>query len=1057
MTRQPEKLWTLIFRGLWSGLAALLVGLAMAAPASPEAESKLRVAGRELNADAENDEDEHANDMLMEEAEDEISEVDEEGDPVTLVAAEPPPTPLGQPIDLDHLKKAVDKLDAAVEKLKDGGPKWRSDDGPVLILQNCLISSTNPNAAFQPGQEEAKRYLALELAVWNPTQDAVILRVPEFRLVADGKEFAPKPAKAGEEAVNVGMYGEMTTGQWMSPVPVNVEIPAGKTSPLIRVVFWSLESGTKVPSLVLKYRFDKAADPKVPGVARELDLRRVERANLGLTSEQIGPAGCLAHLELNGQVSSLNAQDLVDKLESFEKLHVTRVVIEWKGQKNQNFNQRILQWFLTSSGNQRGFNPQAVSLPSFPPNIRELHFAGLPNPGNQNRNFHKDVKSAVQAAVRTVFNTLPLDMLIKEIENGHTLTRVAALTEGGGRLGAERIPLMLKLSRESDSAVQKAAIFALGSYESPAVISRLKELVVENKSPAAETALDRLCASRFPTLRQAADELVQKGLSLEQKKMIHVLSTHPRPEWLNYLVDACSSKNDQTRLLALQAINKIGHPRLIPLLEQALNSADDPLREFAYQTLAGRPESQATRPALEYAVKKLEKSPPDGITLAFLQRVRDPRVLPLLEKHYETKADAPRRELISILMSLGGEEWVQRLAGQFDKLKPDERVVVLQSMMGLRLPEAVPLAMQSLDDDNIQLSQVASSVLVSLGNDEVIETYVKSIKKAKANDWRINQWCQALLQLGTPKSRSALQELRADPKVDQSVRDTASMMLMNARNNSTLTYAISQIQNLLVAKPPDLEKARKLYEKCQSIDPNCIDAFTGHGDVLMLQKKPEKALSDYERALEMDPLDAKAVTGWAMVNVHLGKTAIALELLSKREELLKGDQDYLYKAGGVYSRAAEFAGKKEASAERDKQVDKYRVQALDCLKQSGTMADKTKLDENEDLAALRTWEPFETYKKELGDAPANGGIVVRNGRAIRVVRAPAAKAKKADENTEKKEGDQEKKDGDKTEKKDAATDKEKTEKKEVDATAKPPVTENKESEKKETAPDVPAK
>ena len=154
MTRQSERLWLRIFQGLLC-CAVLLLTPMLCRSSEPKPGMDLRVGGDDPVLEPLGGLGEGillAEQQIDIEVEEKIAEIDNDGEPVDLIAADPAQTPLGKPLDQAKLKKPVEGLDAAVEKLNYGGPPvclpmiFRAAFGPSFVIRARWIGPSSPSS-----------------------------------------------------------------------------------------------------------------------------------------------------------------------------------------------------------------------------------------------------------------------------------------------------------------------------------------------------------------------------------------------------------------------------------------------------------------------------------------------------------------------------------------------------------------------------------------------------------------------------------------------------------------------------------------------------------------------------------------------------------------------------------------------------------------------------------------------------------------------------------------------------------------------------------------------
>ena len=92
----------------------------------------------------------------------------------------------------------------------------------------------------------------------------------------------------------------------------------------------------------------------------------------------------------------------------------------------------------------------------------------------------------------------------------------------------------------------------------------------------------------------------------------------------------------------------------------------------------------------------------------------------------------------------------------------------------------------------------------------------------------------------------------------------------------------------------DVNRARKFFEQAISMDPNCVMAYVGEGNLLRRMAHEQKfnkeeskvslqqlALTDFEHAIGLDPMNTDAIIGRANIAIDQGRTEDALHQLTE--------------------------------------------------------------------------------------------------------------------------------------------------------------------------------
>ncbi|MGH7127035.1 MAG: HEAT repeat domain-containing protein, partial [Planctomycetaceae bacterium] len=503
---------------------------------------------------------------------------------------------------------------------------------------------------------ENNRFFAARLLLINLTPKEVLIERNNVRVSVAGKDYGLKeiPRQLQYQSVQVGNES-LPLRNFTSPE--QVRIPSGGTASL-GLVLTDLPQTNDVPRIIVKL--------PVGETPTEFDVNRFALGQLGLEVERIGPRGSLGLLTISGTINTINVGGLVEALEDLAAEKVARVVIRWTGSAAP-LDSVLASWLqqtVAQAGTGRRMNNNGY-LPAIPASIRELHVAQLPDdPENRRRSgssnqtidrFHKTGAEAVSAALRSAYEILPRDELVREIESGHPLTQAAALSGGGGRLPSDKLPLLLSFAEHDDPRLQAAAIEALRHFGEPAAIDTLVRFAMKGKEPLASAAIESLAASRYSVAHEALTEILHNEPAASKKKIVSVLARYPRPVWSEIVYEYATDPNSGMGLDALRALGAIGHPKLFDVLKSSLESNDEAIRNEAFGMLVKRADAESEELAMQFTLEHLKTKPPTPEMHTLLSRTRDPRAVPLLVKQFEEADENQRARLIGLLAQVGDE------------------------------------------------------------------------------------------------------------------------------------------------------------------------------------------------------------------------------------------------------------------------------------------------------------------------------------------------------------------------------------------------------------------
>ncbi|RPI76431.1 MAG: tetratricopeptide repeat protein, partial [Planctomycetaceae bacterium] len=510
---------------------------------------------------------------------------------------------------------------------------------------------------------------------------------------------------------------------------------------------------------------------------------------------------------------------------------------------------------------------------------------------------HLTEPDAVIAALRTACEILPRDELARSIVSSNRLERAAALAGGAGRLRADKLPLILAATAESDTVVQQAAVAALAHFGEPEAISRLLELIRSNVEPLSSTAVATLAGSRYSASHSALLELLKSEPPETKKLIVRMLAQFPRPLWSEAIYEFVQDSRAGLNVEALSALVQVGHPRLVEVLTEALRGSDEALKQQALTVLVNRPDAESEGIALTFTLAHIQEKEPLPTMLVLLNRVKDRRALPLLLERFPMAQN--KQPMIQTLALIGDQETSQFLVEKYPALQNHEKGEVIRALVRLDKPKFRELAGQALLSGDGSLGSYAIQGLQEDGGPESVRLMIDVLAKAEnANSWQ--QLMYALANSGSPQARAALIKARDSGSPEK--RSVAVSALQNMRFRSPGFQNYSQAQ--LLSREQKWNEAIEQYSASIQMDPGFSDSYAERGIAYMHLEKYEEAGKDFSKAFELDPYNSLALTGDCLVLIlGKGKTETAIKRLEEHRGKYPNNAVFQYNAGCVYGRA----------------------------------------------------------------------------------------------------------------------------------------------------------
>jgi HEAT repeat protein len=827
-----------------------------------------------------------------------------------------------------------------------GACTWCSTAGPLAAAENPPAKSPAPAPATDSAASGVRiaieslhlgsiysyynppagqRFLAVELNVANHGTQPLKIRPRDMTLNVEGTDYRLREAVGGLRNGSFQVRGRTVAITRMQPL-TDLDVAPGASEEKW-IVFGGMEPGSQVPRMLLRIA--------AAGATQEVDINDVARQELRLTVERIGPRGCLALLTIGGELNTVNAGSLVSTLESLVAQKVVRAVIRFDRSASHLDGQMVswLQQGAFLAGRADNANAQ---MPAFPAALRELHLAGLPRyvmenlegvAGDEPR-IHRRDATAVRAALKSAIESLPRAELLTEIEKGHPLVRSAALADGGSRLTAEDLPLVLRFADGDDVRMQLAAITALRHFGEPAAIDKLLLYARKNVEPTASAAIESLAASRYAVAHQALLNVLNQEHPASRRIIVRVLAKYPRPLWADTIYSFIGDPDPEVAVVALRALVETGHPRLLDLLKDALSRGSPQVREEAFLLLSKRSDPQSEALAVEYALQSMKSGVPSSSVYELINRTKDPRAIPLLLSALD-RASGNRAQIINVLAQIGDPSVGEALAAKYPSFSDRDKSATLNALQILKSPHFRHFAGEALIHGETSLVNTAINGLQQDGSPQAVQLLVVALESSKSpTAW--SYLTSALANLGTGEAKLALNHARDSDNPRKRKLAIDALRLLSTHSPGYPAFLTAR----QYAQSEHWDDAIARYGTAIELDPELADAYSGRGHAYLQTKKLAEAHKDFAKAVELDPYSAEGVSGLGICQVMDGDIAKGTKTIEDSRSKLNDDVIFTYNAACVYGRALEQTSKLPTSPERDKKSEDFRKKALADLRLS---------------------------------------------------------------------------------------------------------------------------
>jgi HEAT repeat protein len=815
-----------------------------------------------------------------------------------------------------------------------------------------------------------ERYMAVRCLLQNAGDRPLTVRRDRLQALLDGQPRKTVPMAPPLSHHSFQYAGDFVSLESSQP-PLEWTLPPGHVGG-VWLVYAAIGSGQTVPATSLELTCDEQTTLRIP-------VSDCQRSLLQAETMLLGPGDRLAVITVGGLLNSFNAQALIDEAERLAARSTVRVVVRWTDTAPQPDGQ-LLSW-LQNSALQSGADQEVSELwPSLAKSLKELHLVQFRSGGFAPQDFtgaplapvkvHRSIGQAVEAALKSALVTLPTVELRQQMQQGHPWSRAAALRAGGPRLGPDDFVWIAPLCESDEPALRRAALLALGDIDDPQAAALLLQRLESGSRLDAEWALQSLCDSRFQRVRTTLRDWLQDPQRLGANRALELLAERPRPEYRDVLFQRVRDGAGQFRVSLLRALVQLDHPRILDVLQEALDtspanrSSSPALADMVFPIVARRTDERSEQLATRYALNSLRDQPPNPAVLEFLGRTRDPQALPLLMKHLSRSRD--RAALLNLLGQIGNEATAQSIADQLSSWPPPDQAQGLHALRLLRSPRFHELAGRALLSTESTLVNASVQTLLQDGSGDIATLFEQAIDH-HTEPGPLQAVCQALASLGTVRARAILTHARRSKHPTR--REQARQALGTFWRYSPGYQYVAQ--GMMYAEQRDWATALEFYALAQKIDANLPEAFSGRGDVHLKREEWQLALDQFTAAQQLDPFSGLASSGRGIALVMLGKVDQAVADVEAVRPDFDRDTNFFYNTACVYGRAIEQLQKEPANAERDQKLERYRQQALADLKQSVELGfrDFGWMREDPDLKSLHGIAEFQQISRAADDVP----------------------------------------------------------------------------------------
>lgn len=821
-----------------------------------------------------------------------------------------------------------------------------------LRLDQPFLSST----ATESGDEI--RWLAVRARLTNGLEESVTVSIHDWQLKSETLTLTSKriPRELQFLTVPTDDGIKRIVDLQTDRLPV-----ASGESQTVWLAFLPLPGGTDTPELNLSCR--------VPGGDElSVDLVKYFDDRLRMKTERIGPGRAIFHAEISGEINTVNAGRFIKQLEqTVSQDRVARVVLTFGSTAKSD--STVAAW-LRQLATQSGYGDVTHRhLPPAPSGVIDFH---LVQPVDENgpaalaglRNVHSDRNTAIDAAIRPLCELLPRETLISELRNGTAISRRAVLRHGAENLTPADLSSVIELTESDDEETRFAAIRALRHFGNDAAEKTLIRGTRSNDAAFAVASLETLADSRYGRIRARLPGLLKETSGIEsQARILTAMGRAPEDRWSTLFLSFAQHKQPTLQRAALAGLVQTGHPQLVSVLAECLETGDAKLSATALHYLMSIRDRRAQQAASRWVLQSLETSELTSAMAEFLKRTRDIRAVSILLTQFKN-SNTPHDDLVSTLLTIGDESVIETLAERFDVLALSSRKIVLTALLDSSSPTFWRITRPIMAAPKNPLFAATLDLLQKQGEAQSIEL-LKLALDAAIESQDIMAICQAIEGTANPAGRDLL--ISASQSDAAMVREAASASLRQYYLRSPAGVYLFRGQS--AQQQENRQLAMLYFNLAIEADPENPMARSARGDLVLRDVHPkaadlEQARKDYQIVKKFDPGSSFGFTGIALVLVREMKLEEGIQATEAVREKFNDDPVYFYNSACVFGRVIEAMEARDSISDDDRiQIETYRKRGVADLRQSiENGLDSDNLDwmqRDPDLKSIRQSTDFE--------------------------------------------------------------------------------------------------
>lgn len=269
---------------------------------------------------------------------------------------------------------------------------------------------------------------------------------------------------------------------------------------------------------------------------------------------------------------------------------------------------------------------------------------------------------------------------------------------------------------KADGRTRLWLVRTLGYVQKEASVSALIELLKKDDSGIPAAFLGKVLR-RIP-LASTVDRVlgaVATANATVRARCAEVLGVLADTRALGKLSELTRDADEEVRLAALGALEKIGSNQAFDALAKAVKDVSSAVRRRAVEALLTLPDDRAISvlgTALQDRVADVR-----GAAAAALGSIKDKRVVPILLAGLKDESSEVRLSIVNTLGELGDREAVRPLMQMLQDINSEVRQSAVRALGRIGDIEAVPSLLQAMDDHDLWVKTESRKTLLAFGEE----------------------------------------------------------------------------------------------------------------------------------------------------------------------------------------------------------------------------------------------------------------------------------------------------------------------------------------------------